>query len=167
MGSPEPVPMRVGDADRERAVRALGEHFAQGRLDVHEFEERAGRAHAARTRDQLDALFVDLPSPVAPPPAPPHPVPGHPVPGYHLVAPHGWDPATGMPYSDKSKIVAGVLQILLPFGIGRFYSGHTGLAVAQLLLAFPFGIGVIWAFIDGIVLLAGRPRDPSGRPMRP
>ena len=72
---------------------------------------------------------------------------------------------TGRPYSDRSKVVAGLLQLFLPFGIGRFYSGHTGIGIAQLLLSF-VGIGVLWAFIDGIVILAGHPNDPYGRPLR-
>jgi hypothetical protein len=38
--------------------------------------------------------------------------------------------------------------------------------VAQLLLSF-VGIGMLWAFIDGIVILAGRPVDQDGRPLRP
>jgi len=36
-----------------------------------------------------------------------------------------------------------------------------------LLLTVFFGIGVIWAFIDGIVILAGRPTDGNGRPLHP
>ena len=63
-------------------------------------------------------------------------------------------------------MVAGLLQLLLPFGIGRLYSGHIGIGVAQLVLSL-FGIGVLWAFIDGIVILAGRPTDGHGRPLRP
>ncbi|MGH3568426.1 MAG: NINE protein [Pseudonocardia sp.] len=60
-----------------------------------------------------------------------------------------------------------MLQLVLPFGVRRFYSGHTGIAVAQLLVTlFTFGLGAIWAFIDGIVLHAGRPMDPYGRPLR-
>src|SRR3954471_23864211 len=52
-------------------------------------------------------------------------------------APYGLDPITGMPFSDKSKIVAGLLQIFLGyFGVGRFYTGHIGLGVAQLLLGW-------------------------------
>ncbi len=69
-------------------------------------------------------------------------------------------------YSDRSKVVAGVLQLALPFGIGRFYTGHHGIAVAQLLLSFVL-IGVFWAFVDGIVMLADLPTDPYGRPLRP
>ncbi|MBA3907089.1 MAG: TM2 domain-containing protein [Pseudonocardiales bacterium] len=60
------------------------------------------------------------------------------------------------------------LQLFLGgVGAGRFYTGHTGIAVAQLLVTIlTLGIGAIWGFIDGIVLLAGNPRDPSGRPLR-
>lgn len=166
MSTPEPRSIRVGDAERERAVRALGDHFAHGRLDPHEFDERAERAYAARTTADLDVLFADLPNPAAAPvPAvPPHPPLAH-RPGADPAAPYGREPVSGRPYSDKSKVVAGVLQLVLPFGVGRFYSGHIGVGVAQLLLSFVF-IGVVWAFIDGIVILAGRPTDPYGRPMR-
>jgi len=82
-------------------------------------------------------------------------------------APYGRHPLTGEPLSDKSKVVAGLLQLFLPIGIGRLYAGHTGIGIAQLLLTVFFGIGVIWAFIDGIVILAGRPTDRHGRPLRP
>lgn len=58
----EPVrETRVGDAERERAVRVLGEHFAAGRIDETEHQERTDRAYAAKTRSELDALFEDLP----------------------------------------------------------------------------------------------------------
>jgi hypothetical protein len=107
-------------------------------------------------------LFVDLPRPAPPVPvAYPTPYPARP-----LHAPHGVDPYSGMPYSDRSRVAAGVLQIVLPFGIGRFYTGHYGIAVAQVLLSFVL-IGAIWSVIDGIVLLVGRPTDPYGRPLHP
>jgi hypothetical protein len=153
----EPREMRVGNDERERAVRALGDHFVEGRLDPDEFDERTARACAARTTAELDALFADLPRPAPSPAArPPGPQPD----------PYGREPITGLPYSDRSKVIAGLLQLVLPFGIGRFYSGHIGIGVAQLVLSF-FVIGVVWAFIDGIVILAGRPTDPYGRPLRP
>jgi hypothetical protein len=169
MSTPGPRPIRIGNAEREAAARALGEHYAQGRLDHQEYEERMTAAYAARTSDDLVPLFEDLPhdeQTTAVLPAPPTvaaPVRRFPR---DLAAPHGHDPVTGLPYSDRYKVVAGVLQLLLPFGVGRFYSGHTGIGIAQLLLSF-IGIGVLWAFIDGIVILAGRPTDPRGRPLRP
>lgn len=161
MSTAEPPPLRVGNDERERAARAIAEHYAAGRLDAHEFEERTALAHTARTTIDLDALFADLPAPAVPTVAHPAPVPSYPV----EPAPYGREPATGRPYSDKSKVVAGVLQIVLPFGVGRFYTGHIGMGVAQLLLSV-FFVGIVWAFLDGIVILAGRPTDPYGRPLR-
>lgn len=87
--------------------------------------------------------------------------------GQDPTAPWGRHPATGEPYSDKSKLVAGLLQLLVPLGIGRFYLGYTGLGVGQLLVTiFTCGIGAIWPFIDGILILVGNVRDPEGRPLK-
>ncbi len=154
-------PIRIGNDERQAAAHALGDHFAHGRLDAdeYEYEQRVGAAYGARTSADLDVLFTDLPRPGLPALLPPM------WPQVDPTAPYGREPSSGIPYSDRSKVIAGVLQIILPFGIGRFYSGHTGLGVAQLLLSF-FGIGILWAWIDGIVLLAGRATDPYGRPMR-
>lgn len=66
--------LRVGDQEREHAARALGDHFAEGRLDRAEYDERLDRAYAAKTRADLAALFRDLPTP-RPGPRGPFPVP--------------------------------------------------------------------------------------------
>jgi TM2 domain-containing membrane protein YozV len=78
------------------------------------------------------------------------------------------DPITGLPFSDKEKLTAGLLQIFLgAFGAGRFYTGHTGLAVVQLLVVWcTCGLGAIWTTIDGIMMLTGQVRDMQGRPLR-
>lgn len=82
-------------------------------------------------------------------------------------APYGVHPMTGVPYSEKSKIVAGLLQILLPLGIGRFYIGDTGIGVAQLLVTiFTCGIGALWPVIDGIIILASDSKDSQGLMLR-
>jgi hypothetical protein len=53
--------LRVSDADRDRAVTELSEHFQTGRLTQEEFEDRSGRALRARTGRELSELFTDLP----------------------------------------------------------------------------------------------------------
>lgn len=58
--NPTPEP-RIGDAERDAAVRALGEHYAAGRLTKEEYDERADTALRARTNSDLRPLFVDLP----------------------------------------------------------------------------------------------------------
>jgi Domain of unknown function (DUF1707) len=55
------TPVRIGDAERDRAISALGDHFAAGRLNTEEFEERVDQAIRARFNDDLKPLFVDLP----------------------------------------------------------------------------------------------------------
>ena len=56
-----PGDLRVSDADRDRALAELSEHFQAGRLTLEEFDERSGRALQARTARELSALFTDLP----------------------------------------------------------------------------------------------------------
>ena len=53
--------LRASDADREQFVETLRQHHADGRLTLEELTERTGRAYAARTLGDLDALATDLP----------------------------------------------------------------------------------------------------------
>lgn len=69
--------MRAADADRQRVADRLHEALGEGRLDLHEYDERLRDAYAAKTYADLDRLLADLPDagPVAapvlvPPPAP-------------------------------------------------------------------------------------------------
>lgn len=55
--------LRIGDAEREHATAALGEHFAQGRITADEHAERLDQIWAARTRTELRPVFRDLPDP--------------------------------------------------------------------------------------------------------
>lgn len=57
------------------------------------------------------------------------------------------------PISDKSRIAGGILQFVIP-GVGRIYLGHVATGVLQLLM-IPCLVGVIWAYIDGILMLTG------------
>src|SRR5690606_35250888 len=62
------------------------------------------------------------------------PPPPDPYPYADMSAPFGRHPVTGEPLADKSKIAAGLLQLvglLGVVGIGRMYIGHTGLGIAQ------------------------------------
>ncbi|MFJ9176611.1 TM2 domain-containing protein [Streptomyces sp. NPDC102360] len=87
---------------------------------------------------------------------------------YDPAAPYGYDPY-GRPYSDKTKLAAGLLGIFLgSFGAGRFYTGHTGMAVTMLIVSVvTCGLGGIWGLIDGIMMLAGgNATDSQGRLLR-
>lgn len=120
--------LRIGDAERESAVTALGEHYAAGRLTKEEYDERSDRAYGARTAADLWPLFADLPGPQS----------GRPASGSsdrrsehgeHLrQGPRGWSGPVGPgPWAPRSRhwwpavvpvlVVLGVLTVLthLPF----------------------------------------------------
>jgi uncharacterized protein DUF1707 len=53
--------LRTSDAERQVVVRRLERALRDGRLTVHEFDERTRAAYAAQTRGELDDLTEDLP----------------------------------------------------------------------------------------------------------
>ena len=62
MGDERPGgPIRIGDSEREDAIKRLGEHYEAGRLSAEEHAERIDQALQAKTDADLAALFTDLP----------------------------------------------------------------------------------------------------------
>jgi hypothetical protein len=53
--------MLASDRERQATVLRLQAAHLEGRLDTDELEDRVGRAQAARTRADLDAIEADLP----------------------------------------------------------------------------------------------------------
>ncbi|MBO3748375.1 DUF1707 and DUF2154 domain-containing protein [Streptosporangiaceae bacterium NEAU-GS5] len=53
--------MRASHADRDAVMERLRIAAGDGRLTIHELEERIEATHAARTYAELDALIADLP----------------------------------------------------------------------------------------------------------
>lgn len=53
--------LRVSDAERAEVADRLSRHYADGRLDQVEFNERLEQAMSAKTQSDLGGLFVDLP----------------------------------------------------------------------------------------------------------
>jgi hypothetical protein len=74
----------------------------------------------------------------------------------------------GRPLSDKSRLVAGLLQVFLGgLGIGRFYLGYSTIGALQIVATvFTCGIGAVWPLIDGIMILMGNVPDAQGRTLR-
>lgn len=91
--------LRVGDEDRERAARQLGDHYAAGRLDKDEYDERLERAFAARTGAELTVLFRDLPQE--------RPATGRPLPAFHDYPRRGHH-GPGLPFLPVLLILIGV-----------------------------------------------------------
>jgi DUF1707 SHOCT-like domain len=85
-GTGEPAARRrtlLADAERDRFVAALREHYAAGRLSLEELRRRAGIVLAAAYLDEAEAALAELP--VAPGAAP-----GNAAPGTGPGARRGW-----------------------------------------------------------------------------
>ena len=59
----ESKPLRIGDDERNKAVELLSEHLTEGRLTQTEFNDRLGIALQAKTTEEIEQLFEDLPGP--------------------------------------------------------------------------------------------------------
>lgn len=70
--------------------------------------------------------------------------------------------------SDRSRLVAGLLGLLLPLvginGAHRLYTGHIGLGILMMITCGGCGI---WQLIDTILVFAGSVRDVDGLPLAP
>jgi hypothetical protein len=123
--------------------------------------------------------------PLSPIPYPGLPASAPPVPAVAATAAGGAvHHLTGEPLSDRSGVVAGVLQLLLGWvGAGRLYTGHVAIALAQLGVVWMVAmlmvcglsspefwalgwLGLTWPTVDGIILLCGGQRDSQGRRLR-
>jgi len=55
--------LRIGNVERNGAMKALDAHLEAGRLGVEEYGERSAKAAGATTAGELEELFADLPEP--------------------------------------------------------------------------------------------------------
>jgi hypothetical protein len=55
--------IRISDADREQVAARLREHYAEGRLNSDELEERISATFSAKTYGDLRRVMADLPEP--------------------------------------------------------------------------------------------------------
>jgi len=137
--------MRVSDAEREAAASELREHFASGRLDQEELNDRLDRAFAAKTRSDLNGLFTDLPSSWRSPSSAfgpgGYPGPGNPGPG----ADDRWQYQGGCQSGRRAGAGIGLLLLLMPallvFGIlAAFGIGGGGRPVGIVLILAAFAL---------------------------
>lgn len=77
--------IRIGDTERDAVMVALHDHFAAGRLDRGELDERMDAVLSAKTHGDLRVLVRDLPAPT-----------GLPEPDEQLPSPLQWGPGAAV-----------------------------------------------------------------------
>jgi hypothetical protein len=134
--------MRAADADRQAVADRLKGALDEGRLDLHEYDERLQRAYAAKTYGELKGLLADLPATAPPPLAPLVPVPDKGVTRRWLA--ETWDG-----YFGTVVVVVAIWAVIciLSQDLLYFWPGW---------VAGPWGAILIYRTISGLV--AGEPR---------
>jgi Domain of unknown function (DUF1707) len=162
---PDPT-LRASDADRERVIRALHRHHADGRITSEELEERIGTVWATKYVSGLADVTADLPElPAAPAPAaPPARLPR--VPGRADFSVQWHAPAP------PSEAMVATLQQLAPalsvagYGLAERTSDRVVFARARtpgwvwpvVVLTFPLGLLALFARTEDRVAIELVPR---------
>jgi hypothetical protein len=135
--------MRIGDAERENALKALGDHMSVGRLDIDEYGDRSAKVTTARTRAELLAVFADLPDP--------KPVFGAPQPAATAVpatVPEAPAPATTSGFRGIPNEVAG--PVIGVAWVAAIFIGP------QLGAPWLFGVAIVISIVMGSLTRKGR-----------
>ena len=141
-GNHPSVQMKASDADRDAVLSDLSKHFQAGRLTGEEFEDRTGRALAARTWGELGDLLQDLPASPAGPRVP-------------VTATTG-----ALPQRPHGRTALAPIAVLAGIAI----------AVAVLAGAAHPRWGILWLLLPALLIArrmtscAGAPRRPGPRP---
>jgi hypothetical protein len=137
--------LRIGNVERNTAMKALDAHLEAGRLGVEEYGERSAKAAGATTVDELEELFTDLPEP-------------HPA----------------LPGSASAPVAAAAVPAVRDEGtVARRPSGFLDVAAPRIMAVMPFlalalffTVGGWWWFLlipaAGAVLYGGRQRHGDG-----
>jgi hypothetical protein len=147
MGYPDQQ-MRVSDAERTEVADRLARHYADGRLDQAEFDERVSRAMAAKTVGDFQGLFDDLPDLPTDTPSGSPKAPNTPPPGY----------AARQPGRRRPRSLLGLVVLILIAWVAL----HVVAAIAWSVL-FGWGSPVMWIALAVLIVVAAKRFHRSGR----
>jgi uncharacterized protein DUF1707 len=147
VSEPHPSEIRIGDAEREQALQALGDHMSAGRLDIDEYGERTAQVATSKTRGELLELFRDLPDPK--PVFGPAPKPAVPVRSARPPAPPDPELSPAAQRWQSRPLIQRLYPALVPLSI--MFSLFFFFAVARVWPVFllPVAIGIIGGSIFG------------------
>jgi hypothetical protein len=129
--------LRASDDDRQRVVEQLQQSLAEGRFDLHEFDDRVRGAYGAETYKDLKAIVADLPQAVPIPIADPGVAPAFRN-ATRLWLWHQWE--------GYIRVVALVVAIYLVIAMGTGDLGYFW----PIWVAGPWGLVLIGQTVSGL-----------------
>jgi hypothetical protein len=134
--------MRAADGDRQVVADKLRAALDEGRLDLHEYDERLQQTYAAKTYGELDVLLTDLPA-VAPGPV----VAG---PAEHVTA--HWLRSVWSSWLSTAGVLTAIWLVagLSPHGLDDYWPAW---------VLGPWGVLLLWQTVGG--LASGEPRKAA------
>nr|WP_239158785.1 DUF1707 domain-containing protein [Actinoplanes humidus] len=150
--------MRAGDADRQVVADQLRVALDEGRLDLHEYDDRLQQAYAAKTYGELSPLLHDLPAtgPVA------------------KVAPTAPTARAAQGVSDRDATVRWLTEVWTSWvavvGITTVIWLFSCVASGQLTYFWPVWVGGPWGvvlvWVSAMGLVTGTPRKEERKRAR-
>jgi hypothetical protein len=133
--------MRAADADRQAVADALKTALDEGRLDLHEYDERLQQAYAAKTYGDLDGLLDDLPVAAGVPVQVPAPAP---------VAPQAREDATRRWLLHVWSSYVPTVAITVAIWVVSSLAAGDPLYFWPVWVAGPWGLVLIWQTVAGL-----------------
>ena len=130
--------MRAADGDRQAVADKLRIALDEGRLDLHEYDERLQQAYVAKTYGELEHLVTDLPAVTV---SPPQPVAERVTARWLAHVWSDWGTVVGITVAIwlVSSVSSGEMNYFWPFWVGG-----------------PWGIYCLWQTVSG--LTTGEPQ---------
>jgi hypothetical protein len=144
----------AADADRSAVADRLGAAMASGRLTLTEYDDRLGRAYAARTYGELTALTTDLPATPTPSPV----ATSAPVPAAGTACAGRGHPRGGTP-ALRAAWRSWLTTALIVIGVWL----TTSLATGGLMYPWPVWVIGPWGAVLLAQTLGGRPGGTRDR----
>jgi Domain of unknown function (DUF1707) len=150
--------MRAADADRQAVADQLKAALGEGRLDLHEYDERLQQAYAAKTYGDLRPLLDDLPSAKVP------------VPAQREPSGSGVDRDASDAEVTRRWLLAVWSSWLLIVGINTVVWLMVSIGSTELIYFWPVWVagpwGVVLVFVTVAGLVGGEPRKQADKKAR-
>jgi hypothetical protein len=147
--------LRAADVDRSYVAEILKKAVDEGRLSLHEYDERLQRTYTARTYGDLDKIILDLPRPSRRSGMQPYRA-GQPVSGT------GWAPPPVRQQKDSGEWLRRLwMAWTIAVSVNMVVWILVCLSTAEFIYPWPVWVAGPWGAVLLVTTLMGRPKRPE------